>query len=179
MERYAMLPNIRRHSIRVGRIADFLARRLAAAGLPVSVEAAVAGALLHDIAKTPCLNDRCDHAAEGSTICRRHGFDEIAPLVAEHVILQGGLPAADQLSAREVVYYADKRVDHDRIVDLDTRRRSILKRYANGDPARVVAIERNFRLCQQLEKILCAKAGIDAHALADIVRNQPDPFATP
>ncbi len=177
MERYNMLPHIRRHSLLVGRIADLLARRLAAAGLPVSVEAAVAGALLHDIAKTPCLDERCDHAAEGARICRQHGFDELAPLVAEHVILAGGLPPAGQLTAREVVYYADKRVDHDQIVDLETRRRSIIKRYANGDPKRIAAIDRNFRICQELEQRICDQAGIAPEDLAERVFALPDPFS--
>ncbi len=178
MERYGMLPHIRRHSLLVGRVADLLARRLADAGLPVSVEAAVAGGLLHDIAKTPCLDGRCDHAAEGAKICRQHGFDELVPLVAEHVVLANGPPPPDRITAREVVYYADKRVDHDRIVDLDERRRSIIRRYANGDPARTAAIDRNFRICQDLEAAICGQAGIAPSDLARQVLSLPDPFAS-
>ena len=53
--------------------------------------------------------------------------------------------------AKEIVYYADKRVKHDEIVDLDMRLEYILDRYGLGDPRRHRAIENNFRQ----SKLMC------------------------
>ena len=91
MEQYAMLPNIRRHSLLVARIAELLAFHLherLPGGQAPDQDFCVNGALLHDIAKTPCLKDGCDHAEIGGEICRQHGYPEIAEIVAGHVILQ-------------------------------------------------------------------------------------------
>ncbi|XCN72779.1 MAG: HD domain-containing protein [Candidatus Electrothrix aestuarii] len=160
MEQYAMLPNIRRHSLLVARIAELLAHHLQEilpAGQAPELDFCVNGALLHDIAKTPCLKEGCDHAATGAEICRKHGFPEIAEIVAGHIILQefslekykkGLFPA------REIVYYADKRVRHDAIVSLVERQEYILENYG-GDNERVQqGIRKNFRRCGQLEDAL-------------------------
>ncbi len=146
MDHYRMLENIRAHSLLVARVADCLAGE-------VGIEAplAVAGALMHDIAKTICLNTDQDHARMGRDICLAHGFDELAPLVAQHVRLDEASYPQTPLSAKEIVYYADKRVNHDRIVPLATRLDYILERYGKSDPARHQAIRRNFARCQALE----------------------------
>ena len=139
MDHYRMLENIRAHSLLVARVADCLAGE-------VGIEAplAVAGALMHDIAKSLCLNTDQDHARMGRDICLAHGFDELAPLVAQHVRLDEASYPQTPLSAKEIVYYADKRVNHDRIVPLAARLDYILERYGKSDPARHQAIRRNF-----------------------------------
>lgn len=145
-----MLANIRDHSFMVARITELLSRQLTRAGLPIGVELAVAGALLHDIAKTPCLESRCNHAAMGREICLEHGFAEIADIVDEHVVLHDYDPP--RLTAKEVVYYADKRVNHDRIVSLAERLAYIVGRYGHGDPVRIAMIEGNFEKCRRIEE---------------------------
>ena len=151
MDDYAMLENIRAHSVLVGRVAERLACDLADRGAPVRVEVALAGALLHDIAKTPCLESGNDHAAEGAAICRRHGFDELAEIVGEHVVLADGV-AEGCCSEKEIVYYADKRVKHDLIVTLDERLQYILEHYGKNDPGLCAAIKDNFAHCRQVEE---------------------------
>ena len=61
MEEYSMLPNIRRHSIVVAQVAlqlidGFAENEISPAFIPDKT-LIVAGALLHDIAKTPCLKN--------------------------------------------------------------------------------------------------------------------------
>jgi len=150
MATYGMLANIREHSIVVARIAEYLCGALIDAGVALNADLAVRGALLHDIAKTISIESGGDHAREGAAICRRHGLTELAPLVAEHVILRDSFPESP-LSEKEIVYYADKRVNHDQIVSLGVRLKYIIGRYGLGDARRCRAIEKNFQRCQVIE----------------------------
>ena len=169
MDEYAMLDNIRAHSVLVGRVAERLACDLAGSGAAVRVEVAVAGALLHDIAKTQCLHSGNDHAAEGAAICRQHGFDELVAIVGEHVVLAGGVEAAEACSEKEIVYYADKRVKHDLIVDLDERLQYILEHYGKNDPELRDAIRKNFAHCHQVEAKLFARLDYQPNDLSLLV----------
>jgi uncharacterized protein len=160
MEQYEMLPNIRRHSLLVARIADVLATGLQGSikvSAPPDRQLCVSGALLHDIAKTPCLQTACDHAETGAEICLRHGYPEIAEIVGGHVMLQNFLLENYRqglFQAQEIVYYADKRVRHDSIVSLAERLEYIIERYGKNDEAIHEKIRHNFRKCEQLEFFL-------------------------
>ncbi len=155
MDEYEMLPNIRRHSIIVARVAWEIVEGLQNSD-PVPPEIAqtdlvVAGALLHDIAKTPCLRSGCDHAKAGAEICRSLGFSEIAGIVEEHVLLGPHDPARRGrgcFTAREIIYYADKRVRHEEIVTLDERLLYILEHYGGNDPGLRELIRENFAGCE-------------------------------
>lgn len=176
MDEYAMLANIRRHSFVVARVAERLHSRLAGTGgagdLPPR-QLVTAGALLHDIAKTKCLQDGCDHARVGAEICQHHGLFEIAEIVEEHVRLRRyDLQRYRKgfFEAKELIFYADKRVVHDEIVSLDERLEYILERYGRGEPDRLVRIRKNFENCRSLESSLCAAAGHNPdELLAEIV----------
>lgn len=159
MEHYRMPAHIREHSLLVARIAEVLARLLREQGWPMQVELAVAGALLHDIAKVLCLDGSCDHALLGREICREHGYSELGPLVAEHVILRQGFTGLCR--ERELVYYADKRVCHQAVVSLEQRRDDIIRRYAANDPPRQELIHRNFGICRRLEKHIFAELPLE------------------
>ena len=155
MEQYAMLDNIREHSLVVARVTELLGRGLTAAGRQLDLELLIAGALLHDIAKTLCLNSNESHAARGRAICLAHGFDEIADIVGEHVVLQNGV-RAECCCPKEIVYYADKRVKHDQVVGLDERLDYILERYGENSPQRHAAIRANFENSRRIESKLFA-----------------------
>jgi len=168
MEEYAMLPNIREHSVMVGRVAGFVGRRVTRAGRKLSLELIVSGALLHDIAKTPCLETELRHDKLGREICLRHGFDELAEIVAEHVVLKGGVP--ELCTEKEIVYYADKRVLHDEIVPLEARLAYILNRYDNGDKEIHARIRRNFAQAHAVEEYLFAELDFSPAELGELVR---------
>ena len=146
-----MLPNIRAHSLMVARIAELLARALRKRVDAIDVELTVAAALMHDIGKSFCLDNDRNHAALGRDICLRHDLYELAPLVDQHVVLDAESFPETPLSAKELVYYADKRVNHDQIVSLDQRLVYIIDRYGQNDPRRHAAIRRNFERCQMIE----------------------------
>ena len=157
----------------VARITALLSRELSRAEVHVDHELAVAGALLHDIAKTRCLEGRCNHAEVGVEICLAHGFHEVAQIVGEHVILSDFSPP--QLSAKEVVYYADKRVNHDKIVSLEQRLDYIIERYGKGDPKSVEMIQTNFGKCCQIEERIFSPLCFQPSQLPHLV-NESDEF---
>ncbi len=160
MDKYGMLDNIRRHSLVVALVAAQLHTGLAArqAGrVQDTLPLVVAGALLHDIAKTQCLYGKCHHAEVGAEICLAEGFPEIAGIVRQHVRLDTFDAAAYEegcFGARELVHYADKRVRHHEIVSLNERREYVLTRYGKRDAARCAVIDRYFQDCQRLEYLL-------------------------
>jgi uncharacterized protein len=174
MEEQAMLPNIRHHSFVVARVSWVLVEGLVQHDprLPVlpDRELVVAGALLHDIAKTKCLHNGCDHARIGAEFCEGLGYPEIARIVAEHVLLPDKDPARWELghfTASEIINYADKRVRHEEIVSLEERLAYILERYGAGDPARELRIRDNFVRCRELETSL--------FSLSPVFSCTPDP----
>ncbi len=153
MDKYQMLDHIKAHSIVVARVARMIAHGLQAVNPNISVLKTTAGALLHDIGKTPSLSTGGNHAKLGERICIENGFVEIAPIVAEHVILKDySLNDAD--SEKEVVFYADKRFNHDCIVTLDEREAYIIERYGLGQEELCRRIQSNFELCGQVEEKL-------------------------
>ncbi len=180
MERYEMLVNIRAHSFRVARVAEFLVNGLieakkAPAPLP-SIKLVVAGALLHDIAKTECLNGKCRHNIVGKEICNALGYPEIGEIVEEHVILKEFRAEKYKkgiFSAKEIVYYADKRVRHDEVVSLEHRLEYILDRYGNDDPHRKHFIRLNFQQCQDLEVNLFTFLNFSHEELSQLISREP------
>ena len=150
MEQYHMLPNIKDHSIIVARVAEIITTGLLDAGHHLSMELIIAGSLMHDIGKTACLDNDDDHAAKGVDICLEHGFESIVDIVGEHVILKN-FSAGSSFTEKEIVYYADKRVNHDQVVSLEERLAYILDRYGLNNAVRCQAIKRNYALCREFE----------------------------
>jgi len=154
-DEFAMLDNIRDHSEKVCLVALTLADWLAEAGVRLSRLAVEVGALAHDIAKTPCLGTSKLHAQEGGDIVTRLGFPELGYMVANHVYLSSDHPLDETL----VVNYADKRVTHDRIVDLDARFAYIADRYGLGDAQRLARIKNGLDNARRAERLIFGALG--------------------
>lgn len=179
MDEFAMFDNIRDHSIMVARVADALLAGMVPENMaeePQPRDLVVSGALLHDIAKTRCITEHCDHAKVGWAICIELGYPEIAEIVLEHVIL-ADFPrdryGKGIFLAKEIVHYADKRVLHDRVVSLDTRLDYILERYGNNDPQHHALIRKNFRRCRDLEDFLFAHNRYSPDELPELITHHP------
>ncbi|HKJ14519.1 MAG: HDIG domain-containing protein [Desulfobulbaceae bacterium] len=168
MEQYHMLPNIKDHSIVVTEVAGVITNGLIAAGYDLSLETVIAGALLHDIGKTACLDNDDDHAARGLEICLAHNLKTIADIVAEHVILKNYAPQ-NGFAEKEIVYYADKRVNHDKVVSLEERLDYILERYGMNNEVRCRAIKRNYARCQDLEKRMFSFLSFDPADISELL----------
>jgi putative nucleotidyltransferase with HDIG domain len=168
MDQYRMLDNIREHSIVVAEVVRAISHGLVISGVQLSVDKAVAGALLHDIAKTQSLQTGGDHAALGREICLQHHLDEIADIVAEHIWLRS-YSHDGVYSEKEVVYYADKRVLHTSVVSLEERMHDIIDRYGRNDSRLTQLVQMNFNICREIERKLFKKLDFRPEQLADMV----------
>jgi len=159
IERYEMLANIRDHSLMVARVAKTLVTCLShnTSSAAIDSDEVIAGALLHDIAKTRCLYNNGHHAKEGQLICEELGYPHIGEIVLEHVVLKEfneNQYKQGIFGAKEFVYYADKRVRHDQIVSLADRLDYIIERYGDESPVKEEFIRRNFSVTFKLEQLL-------------------------
>jgi uncharacterized protein len=132
MEAHDMLPNIRAHSITVCRFAVAIAQAANDGGCDFHLPAIEAAALLHDITKTRSLETGENHARTGADLLRELGYGGVADMVEEHVTPRdhGG-----ELTAGELLSYADKRVLHDRVVSIDERFCYLFERYGRDEHA--------------------------------------------
>lgn len=171
MDIYEMPPHIRDHSMMVERIAAIVAGALQETGVILSLEIVSAGALLHDIAKVLCLDSGEDHSEKGREICIRNGMDEIAEIVGEHVRMRNHSPDGP-ITEKEIVYYADKRVNHDAIVSLEERLEYLLERYGRGVQPLTRAIMENFEICKRVERRLFARLGFRPEDLKSMIQKK-------
>ncbi len=143
MEAHGMLSHIREHSFLVMEVANFLGQALRNAGFELYLPLIEAGALLHDLGKTPCLGTSENHARWGAAVLSGLGYLEVAQIVKEHVRLEPSPGDARPLREAEVVNYADKRVLHTRVVTLKERFLDLKERYGRTPEAlqRVTAME--------------------------------------
>ena len=171
MEKYQMLDNIKAHSLVVANVAHLLARSLLKTGIFISLEKVIAGALLHDIGKTPSLKSGHDHSEIGRQICLDNNLGEIEDIVGEHVRLKN-YDLNGGYSEKEIVFYSDKRVNHDGIVSLEDRLAYILERYGRDNEERCRAIKTNFERCKKVEKKLFSKLNFNADRLAELTKDE-------
>jgi putative nucleotidyltransferase with HDIG domain len=129
MAAHGMLPHIRDHSLLVTEVAIFLGQVLRDMGFDLHLPLIEAGALLHDLGKTPCLGTAENHAHWGSDVLYSLGYPHVAQIVKEHVHLDPAAADARPLREAEVVNYADKRVLHTRVVTLKERFADLEERY--------------------------------------------------
>lgn len=159
LQEHGILPNILSHSLQVRNVSLALADNLIDPST-VDRDLVNAGALLHDIAKTFCLENRkFSHDTLGGKILRDLGYHELALIVESHVLMPDFDPAG-KLQEREIVHYADKRVMHDRIVSLDERIEDIIQRYSRGK-ADESFIMRNKAIISGMEKKIRDSMRID------------------
>jgi putative nucleotidyltransferase with HDIG domain len=123
----------RRHGRAVAALATRFARRLQAAGEAIDPDLARAAALVHDIAK-----GRRRHAEAGAALLREFGFPEVAAPVARHMNLAFD---AGRLDESAVVYLADKLIQGEARVTLESRFGPALDRFAS-DPSALAGVQR-------------------------------------
>ncbi len=124
-----MMEHIVVHSMQVCRVATCLTDYLVAQHTHLNAKMIRSAALLHDITKTRSFSTGEDHAFTGSQFLTDRGYTEVGDLVRQHVVLDE-YSATKVPADADIINYADKRVLHDEIVDLDRRLDYILERYA-------------------------------------------------
>lgn len=143
MERESLPVHVRRHCVLVARVATGLARHHVARGASLDIELIERASLLHDIAKMKSLGTSEGHGELGAKLVTEAGYSQLAPIIREHVLVEGRA-LSSCLNESVIVNYSDKRVQHDRIVDLVVRFEDLARRYgqgnvSNGRLSRVIA----------------------------------------
>ena len=122
--------NVIRHSIVVSRVAARICGALQKEGVKVDSVLVDRACILHDIAKISAKQKGVGHEQLGHEILKKHGYDEVARIVLKHAlhyILDK--KNAPKTIEEKIVYYADKRVMHHKIVELKVRIDDLKLRY--------------------------------------------------
>lgn len=167
MADYGMLLHIREHSFRVMGVALALGEALVAADLVLHLPLIEAGALLHDLGKTPCLGTGRNHAEWGAAILEARGYPQVAGIVREHVYLRPAPGDPRLIREAEVVNYADKRVLHSRVVTLEERFTDLKVRYGRT-PEALARLAAMAAAVQAMEDRLFAPLSLDPGDLLEL-----------
>ncbi len=123
--------HIRSHCELVAAYALSLGQRLVCRGVVLDLDALYASALLHDIAKRFCIENGGNHAQLGAAWTVQFTGE---PLLAQGVLHHVSWPWEIDFAGWPLpllVQYADKRIMHNRFVDIDTRFDDLAKRYGH------------------------------------------------
>ncbi len=162
--------NIVNHCIQVNKVAVFIGQEFIKNREDINLQALDTASLLHDIARVVDINDFTEekfksypkpkvqfwkelrekykgtnHEIAGADILRKKGLEKEAKLLLKH-----GYHQIDNLNNWEekIICYADKRVTHDKIVNLKDRLDDLTVRYAKG-----VLDDKNKKIHQKLFKL--------------------------
>ena len=166
-----MLPHIVRHSELVTQVALFIARKLNSSGQHLDLALVEAGALLHDITKTASIKTKEDHAETGCELLASLGYPAVASIVRQHIRLDPGSSDPDAVTEADVVNYADKRVKHEEVVDIEERFRDVNDRYVDKFPGLVTRIEEVQLETRLLEKKIFSKIDVSSEQIKNILSN--------
>ena len=164
MLQYSMRPHIIEHSTQVMNVSLAIIDNLKN-GVSVNRDLVIAAALLHDITKTMSLETNENHALSGGALLRELRFSSTAEIVEQHIRIQN-LNLGGRLEEREIVCYADKRVQHGTIVTLEERMHDIIRRYGITEEIRNQILKNKSQALAVERKI----AGFMAINLRHVVR---------
>lgn len=164
-----MLPHILRHSQLVTEVALLLGRKLNHNGQNLDLDLVEAGALLHDIAKTMCLDTHENHAVSGGALLDDLGYSAVADIVRQHICLDSNDLCADVVTEAALVNYSDKRVKHEEVVNIKERFRDVKERYLTKFPHFADRFKEVFAETQRLEVKIFSLIDISPEDINDMV----------
>lgn len=196
LEEYRVPPHIVKHSLAVAKLAVFLAQRLKEKGIAINIELVERSCLMHDVARVCDLEESDYHKFEQNYSQEdrakwqqlRAKYKSTDHEYAAYDILKDKYPALaltirkhrymSMLDEKErpgtweekLVYYADKRVMHERIVSLRKRLTDGHKRnvHLHGTEAQSkIDTAKVDSLIYQLEKEIFEIINIDADEVTD------------
>lgn len=164
LEEQDVSPGVVRHSLFVASLAFRLATWLVEAGESLDVLLTHRGALLHDLDKAICHRTHGVHGQAGAEVLRQRGYPGLARIAERHPVRALLDPAFQPISWEEkLVYYADKRLEEDRLVDVRERIEGFCRRHPESADG--------YRECLpailELEAEICAAIGVSPAALSE------------
>ncbi len=156
LEEYKTPQNIIAHCRKVCEVALRVVDILENRNVCVNRELVLAAALLHDICKM-----QPEHVKLGADLIKKLGYPKVAEVMKTH-----GLEYIDepefipQTIEQKVVFYADKRVAHDRMVTVGERFSDLKKRYAESVHVKNGNLQKEEVITKQIEAELLQGAVI-------------------
>jgi len=174
-----MLPHIVRHSELVTDVALLIARKLSEFGQAMDLPLVEAGALLHDITKTTSIQTKENHAETGGELLTSLGYTAVAEIVRQHIRVDPESTDPNSVCEAEVVNYADKRVKHEELVDIEERFKDIWDRYIKKLPGIQARFEQVQHETQLIEIKIFSMIDISPQDVGVILSNQQTAKTTP
>lgn len=106
--------NVIAHMRMVAQVVNQIVNDISQEFCPEEKDAVEKAALLHDICRTEKM-----HAEKSAKVLAKEGYQEISDIVAMHH--SDKQVSNDQLTLEEILFYADKKVQGDKIVSVDER----------------------------------------------------------
>ncbi len=131
LHKYELPEHIVRHLKAVEKLAVFLAKKFNEKGIKVDTELVSRAALLHDIDKLQTLKSGFEHLHSklSKEILEKEGFPLLGKIVSRHLLENILEENAFENWEEKLVYYSDKRVNHDQVVSLQARFDYLFERY--------------------------------------------------
>ncbi len=150
-EKFVLDGDLLAHSRKVANLAVTMAQTLNTRGYKLNLKLIEAAGLLHDIAR-----GKPDHASLAASLLREIDYPAVAEIVAAH--MNSMFSESEQISERDVVCFADKLVQCNCVVSLETRFQRKLDHYVN-DPEARAAIEKRLSNAKRLMRRIEAALG--------------------
>lgn len=130
-EKYQVPDHIVSHMKAVAQVQEKILQRIDPAEEMFDHEVLKKAGLLHDLVRL-----HRDHAQKGAQVLEKEGYDEIAPLIALHHspdIASHRAGSAQQLSAADILFFADKLVQGDHEIQMEERFKASLKKCTTAE----------------------------------------------
>jgi uncharacterized protein len=171
--------NIFLHSRKVNAVAVFLAKKLIERGEKIDIHLVDMASLLHDLSKYREIlaREQCKmfkHNYEGYNVLMGKGYPFIARIALKHGLDEilsekYGLEKWEDM----LVYYADKRVNHDKIVSIEGRFKYLKMRYGRLSRKAMERINASEKPVKELERQIFKRLDIKP---SDINEESINPF---
>ncbi len=171
LARHGVPDHIQSHCLRVAQVAGVIARELNKRGLNLNRELVISSSLLHDVTKMDAIISGQDHAITGSRLLEGLGYPEVANLVRQHVYVDD--PETDCVTEAHVLSYADKRVLHSDVVNLDERFADLMIRYGHTAERRI-SITHGLEWARGLEQRIFSIINMAPEMLLLLNQYEPD-----
>lgn len=117
--------NVIEHSEKVCEFAEDIAEKLIKKGLQINKELVIAAALLHDIER-----EKDNHVIVGANLLKSMDFPEVSKVIRKHGLYKIEDEEVQPKTIEEkILFYADKRVNGNKVVSLAERIKDLKKRY--------------------------------------------------
>lgn len=160
MRQYEVPEHVRGHTGAVRKVTNFLAIKISENGMKVDLELVDRAALMHDFMKLYCIKNNCRHSEEAEKVLSRKGYPEFGGVVRQHGLDEVLNFGKSTFLEAKIVWYADKRVNHDQIVSLKERYDYLKEKYGSLSKQKMEEIILTEKFGFGLEKELLKLAGV-------------------